>query len=37
VEVFLVAAVIYIVITFVATLLLAGVGRRFFRAQMKLL
>ena len=34
VEVFLVAAVIYIVITLFATLLLAGVGRRFFRAQM---
>ena len=34
VEVFLVAAVIYIVITFIATLLLAGVGRRFFRARM---
>ncbi len=34
VEVFLVAAGIYIVITFMATLLLAGVGRRFFRAKM---
>lgn len=34
VEVFLVAAVMYIVITLAATLLLAGVGRRFFRAQM---
>ena len=36
VEVFLVAAVIYIVITFAATLLLAGVGRRFFRSQIKM-
>jgi len=36
VEVFLVAAVIYIVITIAATLLLAGVGRRFFRSQIKL-
>jgi polar amino acid transport system permease protein len=36
VEVFLVAAVIYIVITLAATLLLAGVGRRFFRSQIKL-
>jgi polar amino acid transport system permease protein len=36
VEVFLVAAVIYIVITFAATLLLAGVGRRLFRSQIKL-
>ena len=35
VEVFLVAAAIYIVITFIATLLLAGAGRRFFRAQMR--
>ena len=34
VEVFLVAAGLYILITLVATLLLAGVGRRFFRAQM---
>lgn len=34
VEVFLVAAVIYIVITLVATFLLAGFGRRFFRARM---
>ncbi len=37
VEVFLVAAVIYIVITFIATLLLAGVGRKFFRAKMSYL
>jgi polar amino acid transport system permease protein len=37
VEVFIVAAVIYIVITFMATLLLAGVGRRFFRAKMNYL
>lgn len=37
VEVFLVAAVMYIVITFAATLLLAGVGRKFFRAQMSYL
>jgi hypothetical protein len=28
--------VIYIVITIAATLLLAGVGRRFFRSQIKL-
>lgn len=34
IEVFLVAAAMYIVITFAATLLLAVVGRRFFRAQM---
>lgn len=37
IEVFLVAAVIYIVITFVATFLLAGVGRRLFRARMNLI
>lgn len=37
IEVFLVAAAIYIVITFVATFLLAGVGRRFFRARMNLI
>ena len=37
IEVFLLAAVIYVVITFVATFLLAGVGRRFFRARMKLI
>jgi len=37
VEVFLVAAAIYIVITFAATLLLAFAGRRFFRAQMSYL
>ncbi len=37
VEVFTVAAAIYIVITFIATLLLAGVGRKFFRAKMSYL
>lgn len=34
VEVFSIVAVIYILITFVATFLLAGVGRKFFRAKM---
>jgi polar amino acid transport system permease protein len=34
VEVFSIAAVIYIAITFIATFLLAGVGRKFFRARM---
>lgn len=37
IEVFLIAAGIYIVITFVATFVLAGVGRNFFRARMKLI
>jgi polar amino acid transport system permease protein len=37
IEVFLIAAGIYIVITFVATFLLAGIGRNFFRARMKLI
>ena len=37
IEVFLIAAAIYVVITFVATFRLAGVGRRFFRARMNLI
>ena len=34
IEVFSLAAVVYIVITFVATFLLAGAGRKLFRARM---
>jgi polar amino acid transport system permease protein len=37
VEVFSIAAVIYIAITFIATFLLATVGRKFFRAKMNYL